>query len=215
MLWEGRHQVVKWIPKHYLFCLFGVFTSSTSSQKVCFWIRDCARQCFKPVWYVRWWKWFMETGQIITVIGQINGCPCYYQSYTSKHPAPFLPKHTHTFTCILSQVAVLFFRNSQTKQQLVCLTDCWFCFWYMLILSSKILEITGSHEPCWIENFSVLLLLCPFHAVLLRWLLFCLLSDSISTQCCICFLTQSSTQHTEWAEQLGWYSIGLKSQVQY
>ena len=96
MLWEGRHQVVKWIPKHYLFCLFGVFTSSTSSQKVCFWIRDCARQCFKPVWYVRWWKWFMETGQIITVIGQINGCPCYYQSYTSKHPAPFLSQNTHT-----------------------------------------------------------------------------------------------------------------------
>ena len=61
---------------------------------------------------------------------------------------------------------------------------------------------------------SVLLLLYPFHAVLLSWILSCLLSDSISTPCCICFLMQNSTQHTEWAEQLSWYSIGLKSQVQ-
>ena len=108
MLWEGRQQVVKWIPKHSLFCLFGVFTSTTSSQKVCFWIRDCARQCFKPVWYVRWWKWFMETGQIITVIGQINGCPCYYQSYTSKHPAPFLSQNTHIHMHSLTSCCAVF-----------------------------------------------------------------------------------------------------------
>ena len=37
-----------------------------------------------------WWKWFPETtGQIITVTGQIHGRLYYYQSCTSKHPAPF------------------------------------------------------------------------------------------------------------------------------
>ena len=39
----------------------------------------------------RWQKWFTETetGQIITVTGQIPGHPYYNQSCTSEHPAPF------------------------------------------------------------------------------------------------------------------------------
>lgn len=43
--------------------------------------------------------------------------------------------------------AVFFFflllRTGQTVQQLVCLTDCWFCLQYMMILTCKILEITS------------------------------------------------------------------------
>ena len=43
--------------------------------------------------------------------------------------------------------AVFFFflllRTGQTVQQLVCLTDCWFFFWYVLILTSKIPEMTS------------------------------------------------------------------------
>ena len=58
---------------------------------------------------VRWWKWFTEPGQIITVTGQIHGHPYHYRSCPSKHQLPSLPKtharththrnkHTHTHT---------------------------------------------------------------------------------------------------------------------
>ena len=51
---------------------------------------------------IRWWKWFMETGQIIMLTGQLqlHGGPCYYQICTRKHPAPFpiLNMHIHTLT---------------------------------------------------------------------------------------------------------------------
>ena len=79
------------------------------AARVCFWIRDCARQFFKPVWYLRWWKWFKETSQIITVTGQINGCPCYYQNCTNKHPAPFLSQNTHTRMHSLTSHCAVFF----------------------------------------------------------------------------------------------------------
>ena len=39
---------------------------------------------------VRWPKWFTENGQRITVTSWIAGRPYYYQSCTSKHPAPLL-----------------------------------------------------------------------------------------------------------------------------
>ena len=45
--------------------------------------------------YIRWWKWFMETSWTITVISQIHGCPYHYQSFTSKHQAPY----TYTYIC--------------------------------------------------------------------------------------------------------------------
>ena len=54
------------------------------------WYARWSHQTFlKPVWCqsIRWWKWFTETGQIITVTDQIHAI---HTTSTSKHPAPFL-----------------------------------------------------------------------------------------------------------------------------
>ena len=58
------------------------------------------------------------------------GCGCVHTKI-HRHP-----HHTFCLCCI----CVL-----RTNQKTACLTDCWFLFWYMLILISKILEITGWH----------------------------------------------------------------------
>ena len=53
-------------------------------------VLDIFQPCVTSI-TIRWQTWFTETSQIITVT-----CPYYYQSYTSKHPAPFPAKNTHT-----------------------------------------------------------------------------------------------------------------------
>ena len=54
-------------------------------------IRPVVALCIFPtgVPAIRWPKWFTETGQTITVTGQIHGRLYYYKSSTSNHHAPF------------------------------------------------------------------------------------------------------------------------------
>ena len=51
----------------------------------------------------RWWKWWMETSQIITVTGQIHCCPDLVQT-----PALFPTQNTHAHS-LLSHCAAFFF----------------------------------------------------------------------------------------------------------
>ena len=55
---------------------------------------------------------------------------------TSEYPAPFTTWNTHTHHALSLHCIFIFIflRTSQTKQEPVPLTDCWFCFWYIYII---------------------------------------------------------------------------------
>ena len=48
-------------------------------------INDSARLFQTDATAIRWWKWFMETGQQITVTSQIHRSSCYYSHPLSLH----------------------------------------------------------------------------------------------------------------------------------
>ena len=50
---------------------------------------------------------------------------------------------THTISVCAAFCCCYLLRTGKTKQQPACLTNCWFCLRYMLMLTSKILGKTG------------------------------------------------------------------------
>ena len=54
-------------------------------ERVSAFINDSARLFQTDATAIRWWKWFMETGQQITVTSQIHRSSCYYSHPLSLH----------------------------------------------------------------------------------------------------------------------------------
>ena len=88
---------------------------------------------------VRCWKWFMETGQIITLTSQIHSCPFYYWSCTTNaNSLPHLEHthtHTHTHSLSLSSVTTESYHLCSVQQWLISL------LFFFIFLQSNIIYV--------------------------------------------------------------------------